>query len=159
MLRRSLPILLLLAAPALAQKASPPTLGDQGKGMLGAWEFSNAERDRICTATFKNGRTAVGFRVDFDRDCAAKFPLTADIAGWTYPDDDLLRFFDAQGRVLVEFSEVEDGIFEAPTPGVGVLFLQNPAAAARKPDEEPGAQPQPLPPATGPEAPNSAPKR
>jgi hypothetical protein len=29
----------------------------------------------------------------------------------------------------VQFSEVEDSIFEAPTPGVGVLFLQNPAAA------------------------------
>jgi len=33
----------------------------------------------------------------------------------------------------VEFSEVEDGIFEAPTPGVGVLFLQNAAAAAAPP--------------------------
>ena len=147
MLRRSLIILLFLAAPALAQKAPPATLGEQGKGMLGAWEFSNAERDRICTATFKNGHTAVGFRVDFDRDCAAKFPLVADIAGWTYPDDDLLRFVDAQGRVLVEFSEVEDGIFEAPTPGIGVLFLQNAAAAARKPDEEPGPESTVPPPA------------
>ena len=33
----------------------------------------------------------------------------------------------------MEFSEVEDGIFEAPTPGVGVLFLQNAAAAAAPP--------------------------
>jgi hypothetical protein len=155
MLRRSLPILLLLVAPALAQKAPPPALGEQGKGMLGAWEFSDAERDRICTATFKNGRTGVGFRVEFDRDCAAKFPLIADVAGWTYPDDDLLRLFDAQGRVLVEFSEVEDGIFEAPTPGVGVLFLQNPEAAARSPDEEPEGQP----PAIAPQAPKSAPAR
>ena len=53
-----------------------------------------------------------------------------DIAGWTYPNNDLLKLLDAQGRPLVEFSEVEDGIFEAPTPGVGVLFLQAPAAAA-----------------------------
>jgi hypothetical protein len=147
MLRLGLLIVVLLATPALAQKAPPPALGEQAKGMLGAWEFSNAERDRICTATFRNGRTAAGFRVEFDRDCATKFPLIADVAGWTYPDDDLLRFFDAQGRVLVEFSEVEDGIFEAPTPGVGVLFLQNAAAAARPPDEEPEAQPAAPPPA------------
>jgi hypothetical protein len=40
---------------------------------------------------------------------------------------------DARGRSLIEFSEVEDGIFEAPTPGVGVLFLQNAAAAAAPP--------------------------
>ena len=35
--------------------------------------------------------------------------------------------------MLVEFSEVEDRIYEAPTPGVGVLFLQNAAAAAPAP--------------------------
>ena len=38
-----------------------------------------------------------------------------------------------KGKAIVEFSEVEDGIFEAPTPGVGVLFLQNAAAAAAPP--------------------------
>jgi hypothetical protein len=120
--------------------------------MLGAWEFSNAERDKICTATFKDVRTAVGYRVEFDRDCASRFPLVSEVAGWTYPDDDLLRLFDAQGRVVAEFSEVEDGIFEAPTPGVGVLFLQSPDAAARKPDEEPEAQPPAQSPAPAPPA-------
>ena len=53
-----------------------------------------------------------------------------DVVGWDYPENDLLRLLDAQGKSLVEFSEVEDGIYEAPTPGVGVLFLQNAAAAA-----------------------------
>ena len=53
----------------------------------------------------------------------------SDVAGWDFPDNDLLRLLDAQGKSLVEFSEVEDGIYEAPTPGVGVLFLQNAAAA------------------------------
>jgi hypothetical protein len=132
---------LLVASPAFAQKAPVAPLGDQAQAMLGAWEFSNAERDRICTATFKDARTAVGYRVEFDRDCVARFPLVGQVAGWTYPDDDLLRLFDAQGRVVAEFSEVEDGIFEAPTPGVGVLFLQNADAAARKPDEEPETEP------------------
>ena len=55
------------------------------------------------------------------------------VAGWTFPDNDLLHLLDAQGKVLVEFSEVEDGIYEAPTPGVGVLFLQSPAAAGPPP--------------------------
>ena len=147
--------ILVLASPAFAQKAPVAPLGDQATALLGAWEFSNAERDKICTATFKNARTAVGYRVEFDRDCAARFPIVADVAGWTYPDDDLLRLFDAQGRVIAEFSEVEDGIFEAPTPGVGVLFLQNADAAARKPDEEPDAQP----PTQSPAAPKPAPAR
>ncbi|MBI5912381.1 MAG: AprI/Inh family metalloprotease inhibitor, partial [Betaproteobacteria bacterium] len=54
------------------------------------------------------------------------------------PDNDLLRLLNAEGKALVEFSEVESGIYEAPTPGVGVLFLQNAAAAgpAPKPPEQ-----------------------
>ncbi len=56
-----------------------------------------------------------------------------DVVAWTFPENDLLRLLDAQGKALVEFSEVEDGIYEAPTPGVGVLFLQNPAAAGPPP--------------------------
>jgi hypothetical protein len=142
--------ILVLTTPAFAQKAPVAPLGDQAKAMLGAWEFSNAERDKICTATFKDARTAIGYRVEFDRDCAGRFPLVSEVAGWTYPDGDLLQLLDVKGRVLTEFSEVEDGIFEAPTPGVGVLFLQNADAAARKPDEEPEAQPPAQSPAPAP---------
>jgi hypothetical protein len=108
--------------------------------MLGPWEFSNAERNKICTATFKNARAPVGLRVEFDPNCASLFPLVSAVAGWVFPDGDLLRLVDASGATLAEFSEVEDGIFEAPTPGVGVLFLQNAEAAARKPD--PNAEPE-----------------
>jgi hypothetical protein len=130
---------LLLAAPALAQRAPAPApqLGESAQAMLGSWEFSNAERNKICTATFKNTRTAVGLRVEFDPNCANLFPLVSTIAGWVFPDGDLLRLVDSTGATVAEFSEVEDGIYEAPTPGVGVLFLQNAEAAARKPDANP----------------------
>lgn len=119
----------LMAGPVMAQ--SP--MGDSGKALLGVWEFSNADRDKICQATFKADVTKVGFKVEFDTDCAAKFPLVSDVAGWTFPEGDLLRLVDAQGKTLVEFSEVESGIYEAPTPGVGVLFLQNAAAVGPPP--------------------------
>lgn len=127
---------LLLAAPAFAQ-APQPVLGDSAKGLLGSWEFSNADRDKICTATFAAKRTAVGFEVTFDDDCNKLFPLIDDIAGWVFPDNDLLRLVDAQGRALIEFSEVEDSVYEAPTPGLGVLFLQNAASAAGAPAKLP----------------------
>src|SRR3569833_1148081 len=90
--------LLLLATPALAQRAAHPA------------------RDGICTAIFKDTRAQVGMRVEFDRSCAAAFPLTTEVAGWSFPDGDLLRLFDSAGHTLTEFSEVEDGIYEAPTP-------------------------------------------
>jgi hypothetical protein len=123
---------------ALAQ-APPPTttLGDSAKKLIGNWEFSNADRDKTCTATFKNERTAVGFKVEFDQNCVNLFPLVKDVAGWKFPDNDLLNLLDAKGNALAEFSEVEDGIYEAPTPGVGVLFLQNAAAAAGPPPKSP----------------------
>ena len=115
------------------RSASPP------RRCIGTWEFSNADRDKICTATFKSDPTAVGFKVEFDANCVDLFPLVADVVGWNFPDNDLLRLLDAQGKALVEFSEVEDGIYEAPTPGVGVLFLQNAAAAAGPPPKPPEA--------------------
>jgi hypothetical protein len=118
----------LAALPATAQ--TPGTLGGSAKAMIGSWEFSNADRDKTCTATFKSDRTAVGFKVEFNSGCSGLFPLVNEVAGWSFPDNDLLRLLDNQGRTIAEFSEVEDGIYEAPTPGVGVLFIQNAASAA-----------------------------
>jgi hypothetical protein len=123
----------LVAGAALAQAPQNAPMGDSAKALLGSWDFSNADRDKICQATFKADATRAGFKVEFDADCVAKFPLVADVAGWTFPEGDLLRLVDAQGKMLVEFSEVESGIYEAPTPGVGVLFLQNAAAAGPPP--------------------------
>ncbi|HYC16680.1 MAG TPA: AprI/Inh family metalloprotease inhibitor [Pseudolabrys sp.] len=117
-----------IAGAALAQAPSP--LGESAQRMIGSWEFSNADRDRTCTATFKGDRAPPGLKVEFDANCVNLFPLVRDIAAWKFPDNDLLYLLDAKGKSVVEFSEVEDGIFEAPTPGVGVLFLQNAAAGA-----------------------------
>ena len=122
-----------LAAAALAQGAPPP-LGDSARGLIGpSWEFSNADRDRICTATFAADRAGPGYKVEFDAKCAELFPLVRDIAAWTYADNDLLNLIDSKGKALIQFSEVETGIFEAPTPGLGVLFLQNAADAGPAP--------------------------
>src|SRR5476649_1523288 len=137
-MRRALLLIGLTASligPALAQTPAP--MGDSAKALIGTWEFSNADRDKICSATFKSDSTKVGFKIEFDKSCAGLFPVVSDVAGWSFLDNDLLRFLDAQGKPLVEFSEVEDGIYEAPTPGLGVLFLQKPGAASQpKPAEQ-----------------------
>jgi|SRR5471032_3383141 hypothetical protein len=123
----------IVSALAQAPATQSTNLGDSAKALIGTWEFSNADRDKICSATFKSDSTKVGFKVEFDKSCVNLFPVVSDVAGWTFPENDLLRFLDAQGKVLIEFSEVEDGIYEAPTPGLGVLFLQNAAAAGPAP--------------------------
>ncbi len=123
-----------IAAPAVAQIA--PT--DAEKNMSGDWELSNAGRDMMCAATFSTDKATGGFKVQLETKCAELFPPLKDVAAWKYPENDLLRMVDSKGKTLVEFSEVESGIFEAPTPGVGILFLQHPGDAGPppKPPEE-----------------------
>jgi len=138
--RIALAVLAWLAVAPVQAQQSPP-LGDQATALLGSWEFSNADRDKRCTATFSNAAVPGGYKVEFDANCVNLFPIVAQIAGWRLPDNDNLFLFDATGKTLAEFSEVEAGMFEAPTPGVGVLFLQNAAAAApapKRPDEVAG---------------------
>ena len=123
----------IAAGPALAQVS----LGDSAKALLGPWEFSNAGRDKVCTATFKSDPTPLGFKVEFDANCGNFFPLVLRVVAWRFPEGDNLFLLDADGKTLVEFSEVESGIYEAPTPGVGVLFLQQASAGTGpKPPEQ-----------------------
>lgn len=125
----------VFAAPLAAQTPEPATPAPEAppeqsapppRTMVGTWEFSNADREKICSVTFRNEAAKIGKRVEFDAACAANFGFIRDIVGWQMNDNDFLRLLDAQGRSVLEFSEVESGIFEAPKPGEGILFIQNP---------------------------------
>jgi hypothetical protein len=111
------------AAPEVVTEPAPPA---PPRTMPGSWEFSNADREKTCTVTFRNDAARVGKRVEFDPGCAKLFPFIPEIVGWRLNDNDFLRLLDAQGNSVLEFSEVESGIFEAPKPGEGILFIQNP---------------------------------
>jgi hypothetical protein len=128
----ALPIVLVLAtSPAAAQPpdTSTPALSDAVKAMVGAWEFTTANRDRLCTVRFRTEPATSGMTLDLDRNCVEQFGFLADVAGWTIGQNDFLRLVDAQGQPLLEFSEVESGVFEAPKPGEGIMFIQKPSAA------------------------------
>src|ERR1700686_3618330 len=94
MARRALIGLAWLCMPGAALAQAPATLGDSAKAMIGTWEFSNADRDKICTATFKEDRTKIGFKVEFDANCGELFPLVRGVVAWSFPDNDLLRLLD-----------------------------------------------------------------
>ena len=130
MIRAFLSLIVVVLSLDLAQAQG---INETAKVMLGSWEFSNAERDKRCTVTFTDSRASQGYRLDFDPKCIDDFPLLREVAGWSFPENDLLHFLDARGRALVDFSEVETGMFEAPTQGYGVLFLQNAADAGAPP--------------------------
>src|SRR5262249_25165783 len=86
---------LIIVGGATSAHAQAP-LTEAAKAMAGInWEFSNADRDKRCTVTFRTDTAAVGMRLEFDSGCAALFPFTTEIVGWTLAENDFLRMLDA----------------------------------------------------------------
>jgi hypothetical protein len=61
--------------------------------------------------------------------CAAALPFTKDITAWNIKGLDIVRLQDAAGQPVIDFTEVESGIFEGLRQGEGIYILQNLAAA------------------------------
>jgi hypothetical protein len=119
---------------ALAQD-SPP-LSDAANALLGAWELSNADHDKVCRFTFRADALASGYKLDIDRNCASLFPSTKDVVAWSVDAYGTLRLLTAQGATVIELTEAESGIFDGFQPGEGRYVLQSAAAApVRSPDD------------------------
>jgi hypothetical protein len=116
-----------LCSGALAQDSA--ALSDAASAMIGAWEFSNADRDKICRFTFRADAVADGYKLDIDKNCADLFPSTKDIAAWAVDAYGGLRLLDGRGRLVIELTEAETGIFDGFQPGEGRYVLQSAAAA------------------------------
>lgn len=122
--------LALLAAPAFAQAPAPAADKEAIAGAAGQYEVSNADHDQICPMTLRADPGPGGFKLDFNRaDCAAKFPPLKDVTAWNLVVD-TIKLTDARGRVLYEFTEVENGMYESLRPGQPLTFLQSAASAA-----------------------------
>src|SRR5438270_1145237 len=115
---------LVLAAPACSQDAA-----GLKKGMIGQWELSTTERSKTCVVTLKDG-PAQNLKLELEPGCAAALPFTKDITTWSIKGlGDIVRLQDAAGQPVIDFTEVESGIFEGLRSGEGVYILQNLAAA------------------------------
>jgi Protease inhibitor Inh len=112
-------------APARAQDTS--TLK---KDMIGQWELSTTERSKTCVVTLKSDVTPLGMKLELEPGCPKALPFTADINSWSIKGlGDIVRLQDAAGQPVIDFTEVETGIFEGLRTGEGVYILQNLAAA------------------------------
>jgi hypothetical protein len=122
--RAALMALLACASPVRAQDAS--TLK---KDMVGQWELSTTERSKTCVVTLKSDSTPQGLKLELEPGCAAALPFTKDIIAWNVRGLDIVRLQDAAGQPVIDFTEVESGIFEGLRQGEGIYILQNLAAA------------------------------
>jgi hypothetical protein len=112
-----------------AQPEKPPSAEDAANAVIGAWEFSNADHDRICRFNFRADATAGGRKLDIDKNCSNLFPSTRDITAWSVDAYGALRLLDARGNAVIELSEVESGIYDGFTPEEGRYVMQSAAAA------------------------------
>jgi Protease inhibitor Inh len=117
-------VLIPAGSPAWSQDAS--TLK---KDMVGQWELSTTERSKTCVVTLKGDSSPQGLKLELEPGCAAALPFTKDIAAWNIKGLDIVRLQDAAGAPVIDFTEVESGIFEGLRQGEGIYILQNLAAA------------------------------
>jgi hypothetical protein len=99
------------------------------KEMIGQWELSTTERSKTCVVTLKPDASPQGLKLELEPDCPKALPFTRDIAAWSIRGLDIVRLQDPKGEAVIEFTEVESGIFEGVRSGEGVYILQNLAAA------------------------------
>ena len=129
-----------LAQDAQSQGPQPPSEQPQGllhahakradrRHMVGAWELSNADHDKICRFNFRADTVPNGYKLDIDKNCPNLFPSTKDIVAWAIDNYGSLRLNDARGNPVVELTEVEGGMFDGFTPEEGRYILQTAAAA------------------------------
>jgi hypothetical protein len=111
-------------SPAHAQDAST-----RKKDMIGQWELATTERSKTCVVTLKPDSAPQGLKLELEPGCPAALPFTKDIAAWSLAGLDIVRLQDAAGESVIDFTEVETGIFEGVRSGEGVYILQNLAAA------------------------------
>ena len=121
--------ILVLALLALALPAQAQQQDALKKEMVGQWELSTTERSKTCVVTMKNEGPAHGLKLELEPGCAAALPFTKDITAWSVKGLDIVRLQDAAGQPVIDFTEVESGIFEGLRQGEGVYILQNLAAA------------------------------
>jgi hypothetical protein len=117
-------VALLALSPLRAQDAT--TLK---KEMIGQWELSTTDRSKTCVVTLKGDASPQGLRLELEPGCAAALPFTREITSWSIRGLDIVRLQDAKEEAILDFTEVESGIFEGVRANEGVYILQNLAAA------------------------------
>jgi hypothetical protein len=124
MARCALPLLVGLYAVCMPAHAATET----EQAMVGAWEISNAARDKICPVNFTVEQATKGLKIELDAACGAIFPSMKDIATWAVGPMDSVQLMDSKGAVVLDFAEVESHMYEAERKGEGLYFMRTQAA-------------------------------
>jgi Protease inhibitor Inh len=121
---------MLLAVAAAGAVRAQQDATSLKKDMVGQWELATTERSKTCVVTLKPDATPQGgLKLELEPACVKALPFTKDIVAWNVRGLDIVRLQDAKGEAVIDFTEVETGIFEGLRTNEGVYILQNLAAA------------------------------
>ncbi|WP_422278632.1 AprI/Inh family metalloprotease inhibitor [Bradyrhizobium sp.] len=118
-------LVLAAASPARSQQDASTLKKD----MIGQWELATTDRSKTCVVTLRQEPAPQGLKLELEPGCAAALPFTKSITAWNIKGLDIVRLQDAAAESVIDFTEVEAGIFEGLRQGEGVYILQNLAAA------------------------------
>jgi hypothetical protein len=127
--RAGVTVAAVLASIACASPAWTQDAATLKKDMVGQWELSTTERSKTCVVTLRGESTPRGLKLELEPGCAAALPFTKEITAWNVKGLDIVRLQDAAGQPVIDFTEVESGIFEGFRTGEGIYILQNLVAA------------------------------
>ena len=117
--------LLVLAATVMsAPNAAAQDARSLSSDMVGQWELSTAGRDKTCVVTLKNETSPQGLKLELEKGCGDALPFSKSIVAWSVKGLDIVRLQDAKGESIIDFTEVESGIFEGRREGEGIYLLQ-----------------------------------
>ena len=120
--------LIALGLCTTSAHAQAPEPSDAAKGMVGAWEISNAARDKTCPLNFQLDAVTGGFKLELDEACGTAFPSLKDVTVWGMGPNDAVRLFNSKGAIVLDFTEVESHMYEAERKGEGLFFMRTQAA-------------------------------
>src|SRR5665647_39600 len=112
----------LLVSIACGPQARSQDASTLKKDMIGQWELSTTERSKTCVVTLKSDASPQGLKLELEPGCAAALPFTKDITAWSIKGLDIVRLQDAAGQAVIDFTEVESGIFEGLRQGEGIYI-------------------------------------
>jgi hypothetical protein len=127
--RRRVALAAIAAMLVAGSPAHPQDAAALKKDMIGQWELSTTERSKTCVVTLKGDTSPQGLKLELEPGCPAALPFTKDIKAWNIKGLDIVRLQDGAGQAVIDFTEVESGIFEGMRTGEGIYILQNLAAA------------------------------
>ena len=127
--RRGIALVALSALIVCGSQAWSQDASTLKKDMIGQWELATTDRSKTCVVTLKSDAAPQGLKLELEPGCAAALPFTKDITAWNVRGLDIVRLQDAAGQPVIDFTEVESGIFEGLRTGEGIYILQNLAAA------------------------------